>query len=172
MAVEGDSYCAETDVIRYTQTETTYGAGTVPTEAQVLEFQASRAADLYMIVFGEMGSTALGPASYDNPITPGNSSEEFALNQVLKEANAVGAAMDALAAAGAGEEPARSERVAELGVLYEGWVGRIQKAVEMLVTSLSGASSSASHVSIGEITNPSVISRERDAFEFDQTTEF
>jgi hypothetical protein len=168
MADAGDSYCATTDVEARTQIGA-FGAGTIPTLAQVLDFQAQRAGDLYLILRREMGDDAVGPANYANSIDGTASDQEKALEFVLIEYNAIGAAFDALEAAGASEEPARSERVAELWAMWQTREVAVSQAAQEF---LGDTTRSATHISVGEITEATVTSREEDGLGFNGRTVF
>jgi hypothetical protein len=115
-----------------------------------------------------MGSEAVGPPSYDNPVDvttdPGKG-----LAAVLKEFNAIGAAVDALQAAGAGETPARSERISELWAMWETREVAVKSAAQSYV---GDASFSATHISTGEISPATVTSREEDGLTFTGQTEY
>ncbi len=113
-------------------------------------------------------TTPTGPSLYSTTIDTGTD-KGLALARVTRMANAVGAAMDALEAAGTGEEPSQSTRVQELGTLYASLIESVQQAGR----EYEGYSAyAADHVSKGEITEPTVVSREREEFRFDQTTEW
>ena len=170
MAVENDSYCAVTDVEAVTQIGT-YAAGTVPTQAQVWEFQAHRTGELYAILYEVLGTAAPGPAAYS--VTVDTSTDGgLALDTVLKQQNAIGAAFDALQAAGASETPGRTERIAELWTMWVDGNAALRNTATMYVASTSGTSTSATHISTGEITEKSVTSREEDGLTFNGSTQW
>lgn len=167
-AVENDSYCAEADVIAIAQYLTDFTGATVPTETQLLEMMARRAAELYAILADVMGTAAPGPASYSTTLDTTTDAGK-ALQHVLKQYNAIGAAFDALQAAGATETPARSERLAEL---YAMWQDK-DVAVRQAALMYQGYSSrSSTHISTGEITEQSVTSREEDGLTFTGETDW
>ena len=167
MAVEGDSYCAEANVTAFAQMGD-YTPSTTPTQAEVLVFMAGRAGELYSVLVRVMGNDAVGPASYSKSID--NSSDAGkALEFVLIQYNAIGAAMDSLLAAGAGESPQRSERVNELFGVWQEREAAITLAAEQF---LGASSESATHISVGEVTVASTTSREEDGIRFNGLTEF
>lgn len=153
--VANDSYCATSDVEALTGAGA-YGAGTTPTLQAVLNFQAHRAAQLYQILAERMGTSAPGPASYATTIDTGTDKGK-ALEAVLIHFNAIGAAMDALIAAGASTAPKNSNRVEELFGMWERREAVVTAAAESYLGSGSGV---ASHISVGEITLPTTTSRE------------
>lgn len=167
MATENDSYCAVTDVEARTQIGT-FETTTIPTEAQVVDFQAQRAGVLYSDLRSIMGTSAPGPASYS--VTVDTSSDAGkALEFVLTKYNAIGAAIDALEAAGAGETPGRSERIADLYAMWQDRTTALEMAAKMY---LGYASRSSTHISSGEITQATVVAREEDGLVFDGLTEW
>ena len=165
---EADSYCAEADVIAVAQYLTDFDATSTPTEDQLLEFMARRAGELYAILFDVMGTAAPGPASYSVTVDTGSDGGK-ALDAVLKQQNAIGAAFDALQAAGASETVGRSERVAELWTMWVDGNTALRTTATMYQASTS---TSATHISVGEITEKSITSREEDGLTFDGTTQW
>jgi len=164
-AAETDSYCAIADVQAICQIGT-FATDTVPTNQQVLEFQAQRAGQLYTILADVMGTDAPGPSGYSTAISTSTDAGK-ALNWTLVHYNSIGAAMDALQAAGAGEVPGRSERIAELFAMWEGR----EKALRPVATMYVGYSTrTATHISTGEITEKSITAREEDGLVFDGST--
>jgi hypothetical protein len=119
-----NAYCALADVQAYARMGS-YDASTTPTESEVLGFMENRAADLYGVVYDEAGSGAPGPSGYSSAIDT-SSDIGYALGRALRMANAMMAAADALEAAGAGESPARSERIGELMGMAEDRIDRIR----------------------------------------------
>ena len=162
MAAEADSYCAVEDVQARAQLGV-YDGSSQPTLDEVLEFQKERASELYAIVREVMGAAAVGPANYTTAITPANSDAEFALDGVLTSYNAVGAAFDALQAAGVGDSPARSERLNELWAVWEMRGDAVRSAALMLQ---GYTSRSATHISEGEVTKATVTAAEEDGITF------
>ncbi len=167
MADETNSYCAHEDVERWTQVGD-YDASSVPTLTEVYSFQAGRAAELYAILADVMGTAAPGPAAFGTTIDTGTDAG-LALSAVVSQYNAIGAAIDALAAGGAGTSPGRSERINELFALWGERETPIRAAARVY-QGLGGRS--ATHKSIGEITSASVDAREEDGLTFDGTTKF
>ena len=166
-AVDSDSYCAEADVVAWAQMGD-YSGATTPTETQVLGFMQMRAAEIYGWLREVTGTNAPGPSAYATSINTGTDAG-LALSRVCKMANAIGAAMDALESAGAGEAPSRSDRVAELGVAYASLKPEVQQ-LGPLYAGVSGRY--ATHISTGEITNPSITSREREPLGTTDATEW
>lgn len=171
MAVENDSYCAEADVVAITQYETDFDGSSTPTETQLLEFMARRAGELYAILYDVMGTAAPGPAAYSVTVDTSTDGGK-ALDAVLKQQNSIGASFDVLSAAGAGESPARSERIAELWTMWVDGNAALRNTATMYVASTSGTSTSATHISTGEITEKSVTSREEDGLTFNGSTQW
>ena len=68
-------------------------------------------------------------------------------------ANAIGAAMDALEAAGSGDRPSRTERLTELASAYASLMPVVQSLVRQYLGSADGFS--ATHISSGDVTVPS-----------------
>jgi len=170
-ATDTNAYCSESDVIAHVQMGD-YTANTNPTENQVLGFMENRAAALYAVMSDILGDETPGPASGDYSVQIGTSPDStLALSKVLRQANAAGAAADTLQAAGAGEASARSERVVEMEQLYAtlvvDYVIPAAKAVFKATTTRAGT-----HISAGEVSEPSVVSRERAALPFNDTTRF
>ena len=168
-------YCVEADVIAYAQTASDYDATTTPTQVQVEAFIDRRAAEIYAWIRAVIGDAAPGPSGYATTID--NSTDAgLALEDLTTQANAIGAAIDALQAAGAGEGPSRSERVAELMALYygtEGIKGSLRESIEAAAGAYQGESDdSATHISRGETTEVAVVSVEETGLTFDGGTEW
>lgn len=163
-----DAYCSMADVIAFAQAGT-YSSSTVPTESEVLGFMAKRASRVYSALAKVMGASAPGPANYATTIDT-TTDKGKALSQACRFANAVGAAMDALEAAGANQAPAKSERVAELGVLWMGCIADLEYAAQAYQGTAGGLA--RTHVSTGEITQPSVTAREQQGLLFNHLTRF
>ncbi len=180
--VADNAYCTEADVVAWVQLGD-YTTSTIPTEAQVLWFMESRAAELYGKLAEVMGSAAVGPAGSTNYSTEIVTTTDvgFALGRFLRMANAIGAAADALQAAGAGESPARSERVSELLALYEGLRDGTTAAntvvgmgtLESLAQRYVGYGSKvATHFTTGEITARTITSRTQADYGITDSTEW
>jgi len=165
-ALSTDAYCAESDVVAIAQYTDDFTASTTPTESQLFNFMARRAAILYSDIRAVLGSAAPGPDNYNVKFT-GSTDAEVALERVLIHFNAIGAAIDTLEAAGAGESPGRSERIAELYTMWSDRDDELRMAAKMYQTS---STTSATHISVGEITKSSVSSREEDGLMFTGTT--
>jgi hypothetical protein len=171
MAVENDSYCSEAQVVAYTQYLSDFTGSTTPTEAQLLVFMAQRAGELYALMAETLGSDAPGPAAYSTTVDTTTDAGK-ALNVLLQQQNAIGAAMDALSAAGAGEEPGRSERVAELFAMWTEGNKRVATAAKVYQGVAPVASQTATHISVGEITEATTVSREEDGLTFNGETDW
>jgi len=169
MAVEADSYCSEENVAAVTGVGATgYTATTTPTEAQLLVFMANRAGEVYAALYQHMGTLTPGPAAYD--VTIDNSTDPGkALEAVTRQANTYGAAIDALEAAGAGEVPNRTERVADMAALY-------QKALDDLRDAALGYigtdNRSETHVSAGDVIVPSRTAVDQQGLSFTSNTDY
>jgi len=161
MAVEGDSYCATADVVALVQMGA-YGASTVPTAAQGLEFQQNIAGEIYIWMSKIVGTSAPGPAAYSTTVNTGTDMG-LALDALLIQANAYGAAALSLEAAGASDSPARSERIAELWAMYQAARESIEEAVEVYVGS---SSLTSNHITEGRITEATLVSREEEGLTF------
>ena len=170
MATTDKAYCAEADVVRWTQYEADFDATSVPTEAQMLQFTEDRSSELYLMLTGLLTTAdAVGPSGYAAPLDT-SSDKGLALGYVLRQYSAIGSAMDVLQAAGASQSPSRSERVAELFAMWEGRKDALAAAAEAY--SAAGSSDSGTHISSGEITAKSTTSREEDGLRFSGVTEF
>ena len=170
MATTDKAYCTEAQVEAITQVGD-YGNSDQPTEAEVLEFMENRAAELYALLVQAIGSTnAPGPSGYANPIDT-TTDQGLALFNVLRQYNAIGAAADALEAAGASQSPGRSERVIEL---LGQWEDRKDAILPLAQAYLGTATAmpTETHISSGEISQRSVTSREEDGWPTDGTTEW
>lgn len=167
MATTDKAYCTEAQVGAITGVAD-YDATTTPTEAEVLEFTENRAAEVYSRLYQFMGTQTPGPSGYAVSIDT-STDTGLALDFVTRQANAYGAAMDALEAAGASEIPNRSERVADLAALY-------QKSLDDLrgvaIAYIGTANRSETHVSAGEVTVPSTTAVEQQGTVFTSNTDF
>jgi hypothetical protein len=126
------AYCAESDVCAWAGVAD-YHSTSVPTEVQVLTFMRMRAAQLHALMASApkgLGSRAPGPSGSDREVLVTTDAGR-SLSYLLQMANAIGAAMDALEASGIGEQPRRSERVAELAAMYSGLTADIMRATEV-----------------------------------------
>ena len=164
---EADSYCAIADTEARAQMGA-YGAGTTPTSTQVLSFAEQRTGEIYSWMREVIGTDAPGPANYSTTIDTGTDAG-LALNDVVVMANAIGAAMDALEAAGAGSSPARSERIVELGTAYSNSKDAVQAAAKAYVGYSERA---ATHHDEGRVTVDTFTSRTQEGFAVDGSTEF
>ena len=167
MATLADSYCGVTDVEARVQLGA-YGAGTVPTTTQVEGFCKERSGIVFGWLQDVMGDSVTGPTGADQAIDS-STDKGTALLQATLGATANGAAADALQAAGAGESPNRSERIAELQALFEAAKEGIQAAAQAYI---GAADRVLTHISAGEITEPTIVARESRNLPFDDTTEW
>ena len=167
-ATATDAFCVEADVVAVVQLTPDYTTGTIPTEAEVLQFMKQRAAQVYSWMVEKVGASAPGPASFSLSIDTGTDIGS-ALESACRQANCVGAAADALEASGASSQPARTERINELFADFFAAKDIIQALVEVY----AGASfSTATHISDGSITEPTIVSRERPALPFTDATQW
>lgn len=162
VATENDSYCSEADVVAYVQMGD-YGAATTPTETQVLGFMAKRASDVYGRLRKVMAADAPGPANFSVTIDT-STDAGLALTQAARQANALGAAVDALEAAGAGEGPSRTDRVETLWTVY---LAALDELETMARAYVGIASFVSNHVIEGRVTKGTVTSATEQGFTFD-----
>lgn len=167
-ATSDDAYCSEADVVAFAQFASDFTGTTTPTETQVLNFMLMRAAEIYSWLRSVMGDSAPGPTNYATSIDT-STDAGLALSRNCRLANAVAAAMDALEAAGAMDAPARSDRVAELGVMYASLRQTIEDAGRAYVGNRLRA---GTVYSIGEVTQESRTSVEEEGFTFTLGTKF
>ncbi len=140
-------YCATADIQAYAQMGA-YGAATIPSLTQVLIFAETRASEIYSVLSRWMGDSTPGPTGYALAIDT-STDKGKALADVCRMANAVGAAMDAVEASGAGESPSRSERVKDLATLYSGLITSLEAAAGRYIGTGGMA---GTHISTGEAT--------------------
>lgn len=143
-----------------------FGASTQPTEAQVQFFLVNRSADIYGYMRGIGGTDTPGPSGYNVTIDT-SSDEGYALDRACRNAAAFKASVDTLQAAGANTSPGRSERMAELEVLYERELERIGDLVRSY---LFDGTTSENHISSGDSTAASITSQEENGWEFDMNS--
>ena len=159
-----NAYCTEADVVSFAQMGD-YTGSTTPTETQVLGFMQMRAAQVYGTLCRFLGSAAPGPSAYATTIDT-STDAGLALSLATRLTNALGAAMDAVEAAGAGEEPSQSTRVQELSATYDNAMASLRN----LAHAYQGyGSRSSTHVSEGEMSRRSVTTG-TEAFTFDEST--
>ncbi len=149
------AYCSEADVCAWAGVAD-YHTTSVPTEVQVLGFMRMRAAELYGLMvtgtkeFGGLGDKAPGPTgsalALDTTTDAGRS-----LDFVLRMANAVGAAVDALLASTIGEQPRRSERAAELATLYDSMAKSVLRCARIYGSAVGKTFRAATHISHGGV---------------------
>ena len=165
-ALAADSYCSIDDVVAIVQYLSAFSASTTPTEAETLNFMSRRTAILYSEIRTVLGTSTPGPSSYQTTFS-GSEDSEVALERVLIHFNAIGAAIDVLESASAGETPGRSERISELYTMWNDRSGEIRAAAMMYVVA---STRSATHISVGEISEASTTSREEEGLTFNGTT--
>lgn len=170
MATENDSYCDEAQVISYAQYLYNFSGSTVPTQAQVLDFMAFRAGELYSILVDVMGDNAQGPASYSNTVDTSTDPGK-ALNFTLIMFNAIGAAMDALAAAGMDQSPEASKRVEELAAMYTNAREALTPLAKVVVAT-TATTRASNHISKGLVTQLSPVVVDEQGVKIDSNTEF
>ena len=170
MAVENDSYCSEAEVAAITGVNVAgnYSATTTPTEAQVLVFMAARAGEVYARLYQYMGAATPGPAAYsvtvDTSTDPGK-----ALDVATRHANSLGAAIDALQAAGVGESPSRGEAIIDLNALYQQALDGLR---DIAIAYIGTANRSETHISAGDVTVPSRTATDQQGVVFTSSTDF
>lgn len=149
-------YCVEADVLALTGVSD-YAAGTTPTETEVTTFIDRRAGEIYAVLRSVMGDSAPGTSDYS--VTVDTSTDAgITLDRLTKQANALGAAVDALEAGAAGETPQRSERVRELYAMYKDMLklgeGNAEPGPLVLAARgyLGESTQSANQFTVGEIT--------------------
>jgi len=170
MATTDKAYCTEAQVAAITGISVSgnYSTTTKPTEAQVLEFMENRAAEVYARLYQFMGTATPGPSGYSVTIDTG-SDPGLAMDFATRNANAIGAAIDALEAAGIGESPSRSERIIDLAALYEQALDRLRDAA---IAYIGTANRSETHVSNGDVTVPSATAVDQQGLSFTSNTDF
>lgn len=160
-----NAYCTEADVVAFAQMGD-YTTTTTPTEAQVLGFMQMRAAQVYSTLARYMGADTPGPSAYSTTIDT-STDAGLALSLATRLANALGAAMDAVEAAGAGEAPSQSTRVQELGTAFEGALSSLRW---LALSYVGWANRSSTHISTGEMSTRTTSSTATEAFVYDEET--
>jgi hypothetical protein len=166
-STSSDSYCDITDVEAYAQVGT-YGSSTKPTDTEVLGFMANRASDVYSVLREFMDDDAPGPPNFDVTIDTGNDAGK-ALDRGARQANAIGAAIDALEAGGSGDSRGRTERVAEL---EERYTAALEKLRGLAIQYVSPTNRIHTHITEGEITLATVTSRQETGLRVTSETDF
>ncbi len=166
-ATANDAYAAESDVASYAQMGD-YTSSTKPTETQVVAFLADRASEVYGKLATIMGSSVTGPPSYDTVIDESTDAGK-ALGRAARKANALGAAIDAILAAGAGDSPGGSQRVADLVALFDMSITAMN---EPAVAYLGHPTRSDTHISKGQVTIPSRTVSDQQGLVMDSSVEF
>jgi hypothetical protein len=167
MATTDKAYCTEAQVEALTQLGD-YTASTTPTEAEVLEFTENRAAEVYAALYQYMGAATPGPSGYSVTIDTGTD-VGLAMDFATRSANAYGAAIDALEAAGAGESPGRSERIVDMAALYQ---RSLESLRDVAIAYIGTANRSETHVSAGDVTVPTKTAVAQQGLEFTSNTDF
>jgi hypothetical protein len=134
-----NSFCAETDVERWTQLD--FSGTSKPTSTQVAAFAQSRASEIRGIVAAEGwvisptdGSVAAGSIELD----------------MLREANALGAAADAFLAKFIDVDPAKTEKAVALLEEYQRRIDRLATYAKAVASSTQGFI--ATPMTSGEVT--------------------
>ncbi len=166
MATTDNSYCTEAHVTQITRSP--YTTTTVPTEAEMLIFTENRSAEVYNRLVKFMGASATGPSGYATSIDT-STDAGLAMDFVTRQAAAIGAAIDCLDAAGAGESPGRSERIIDLTALHEIAMERLEDAA---IAYIGKAARSETHISSGDVTVPTRVVVEQQGIIFNSETEF
>lgn len=162
-----DSYASESDVVTYAQMGD-YTSSTVPTETQVLVMLADRASEIYARLSTIMGSDVTGPPSYSQAIDS-STDAGAALARATRRANAIGAAIDAVYAAGAGDSPGASARMDILITMYD---LAVVSLIDPATAYLGYPSRSETHLTAGDVTVPARIVSSQQGLIFDANTEF
>lgn len=144
-------------------------ASTDPTEAEVTLFLENRSAELYGLMAAEISGAAPGPSGYSTTIDTGTD-VGLALSKVLRMATAIGAAMDRLQSAGAGEQPSRTERVTELAEMYAALGPSVLRLA--LEYASGGVTLAATNYSTGQSSKATVTRRTDSSPVFDVGTEW
>lgn len=105
-----NAYCAETDIERWLQQA--ISGTTNPSDTEAAGFAESRASILTSLVNG-----------WGYAVTPSTVTAGSVLEDLLREANAIGAALDYTIAQVFGRSPSRTDRVEALQALWEQYVG-------------------------------------------------
>jgi hypothetical protein len=133
-----NAFCSEADVERWSQLDFT--ATSKPTTNEVAAFAEARASEIMSILIPH------GYTGTPTTIVAGSIEEDL-----LREANAIGAAADSVIAKFMNEAPNKSEMGEALLTEYN---TRMERVVEYVKRSL-GAHSVRTHISAGEVTLPS-----------------
>jgi len=109
-ATYANAYCAESDIERWLQQA--ISATTAPNDSEAGAFAESRASVLSSLC-----------AAWGYSVTPSTVTAGSRLEDLLREANAIGAALDYTVAQQVGQRPSLSERAERLQVLWIDYVG-------------------------------------------------
>jgi hypothetical protein len=138
-----NAFCAETDIER--RLNQTISATTSPSATAAAAFAEMRAAILQSIC---------AKAGY--PVTPTTITSGSRLEDMLRDANSIGAALDYSLAQQLGVSPSKTDRVAEFAVLWENYCRLDPKNPGLLVMECkNNASLSTDHILSGDtLANP------------------
>lgn len=144
-----NAFCAQSDIERWTQLS--FSAGSSPTSTQVAAFAESRASEIQGMVAGA-GFT----------VTPATVIADSIEEDMLREANAIAAAADALMAKFMMDTP--SGAVEKAVAFLDEYEKRMERFIEYLRTS-GTPQSIRTHITSGEVTLPDPVSIEDVAFD-------
>jgi hypothetical protein len=143
-----------------------YTAGDNPSDAEVLGFMANRAGQVFGVLGQWMMDSTPGPSNYSTTIDETRDAG-VALSRACRHANALGAAADALQAAGVGDSRGATPRVLELEAQYMAALPMLEGPAKSYRTQRA-----ITHISAGEITKAAVTSRQEQGLAVDDRTEF
>lgn len=139
-----EAFCAESDIERWVQTA--IDSTTSPSDTEAAAFAEARAATIMSLCAG-WGFT----------VTPSTVTAGSRIEDMLREANAIGAALDYTIAQQFGNSPSKSDRAEALMQLWQGFVGdqkpgMTTRLVGSLETEIRGnlASLSTDHILSGD----------------------
>lgn len=155
------AYATLDDVVAVAQMGA-YTSATTPTDVQVTSFLEQRAAEIFAKLVPLMRNDATGPSGYSTTVDQSTDTGK-ALARVLRRVNAIGAARDALQAAGATASPTPSVRVEDLDTLWrialhgdgKDVPGEVADAAQAYLSSPR----SATHLSTGQVQRATVFVR-------------
>ena len=136
-----NAFCSEADIERWTQAAIT--SSTRPSDTEAAAFAESRAAVLMSLC-----------ASWGFSVTPATVTSGSIIEDLLREANAIGAALDFTVAQTLGKAPSKSDRAAALEMLWLDYVGgSLSKKLGYLEIEVTGTivgSFSTDHILSGD----------------------
>lgn len=136
-----NAFCSESDVERWLQQDIT--SSTKPSDTQVAGFAETRASIL-MSLCARLGYS----------VTPSTVTSGSRIEDLLRDANAIGAGWDATVSQTFGTAPSKTERAGWLEGLWVGYVGDGDKKAGILEMEIRGnlASLSTDHILSGDTT--------------------